>query len=74
MPDAITIGIWKKRCRQGKSWIGSSFVDTNAEDWTDWYGWQPLIDVVTDQIMWWRIVLPAPWGWPSVIFRRNKKT
>ena len=48
-----------KTCSQKKNLIGSSYVDTNIEDWTDWYGSQPHIDEVTDQILSWWTVLPA---------------
>ena len=36
-----------KTCRQENNLIGSSSVDINIEDFTDWYGWQPLIGEVT---------------------------
>ena len=40
-----------KTCRQENNLIGSSSFDTNNEDWTDWYGSQPSIDSLTDQIL-----------------------
>ena len=39
-----------KTCRKNNNLIGSSSVDTNIEDRTDWCGSQPRIDEVTDQI------------------------
>ena len=66
MPDAITIGRWNEACRQENNRTGSSFVDTNAEDWTDWYFWQPLIGEITHYITCRRPVLPAPPGRKSV--------
>ena len=39
-----------KTCRHLKNLIVSSYVDTNIEDYTDWYDSQPRIDEVTDQI------------------------
>ena len=40
-----------RTCWQENSLIDSSSVDTNIEDWMDWYGSQPHIDEVTDQIL-----------------------
>ena len=62
------------KCSQENNLIGYSSVDTNIEDWTDWYDSQPFIDEVTDQISSWWSVSPAAQGRPSVIFRRNVKT
>ena len=39
-----------KTWRQENNLIGFSFVDTNIEDYTDWYGSQPRIYGVKDQI------------------------
>ena len=39
-----------KTCRKENNLIGSFSVDTNIEDLMGWYGLQPHIDEVTDQI------------------------
>ena len=39
--------------------ISSSSVDTNNEDWTGWFVWQPGIDGVKDQITSFRTLLPT---------------
>ena len=39
-----------KTCRKENNLIGPYSVDTNIEDWTDWYGSQPRIDELIDQI------------------------
>ena len=57
-----------------KNIIGSSSLDKNIEEWTDWYGLQPRIDAVTDHIPYWWTVLPADRSQPSVIFRQNETT
>ena len=61
-------------CRQENNWIGSSFVDTNIENWNDWYGWQPHIGEETYQITCWRTVFPTDRGRLSVFFRQNVTT
>ena len=63
-----------KTLRQENNWIVCSSIDRNIKDWTDWYGLQPLLGEITDQIMSWWPVLPADHGQPSVIFRRNATT
>ena len=37
-----------KNFSQENKLIGSSYFDTNIEDWTGWYGSQPCIDEVID--------------------------
>ena len=63
-----------KTCSQENNLIVSSSLDTKIEDWTDWYGSQPHIGEVTDQIPSWWPVFTAARGRPSVIFRRNAAT
>ena len=46
-------------CSQENNLKGSYSVDTNIEDWTYWYGSQPYIDEVTDQIPSWWPVFPS---------------
>ena len=48
MPEEINVDSDTETCSQEKNLIGSSSVNTDIEDWMDWYGLQPRIDEVTD--------------------------